>query len=113
VSGTGYRIRDSRERRFQVLFPGKKLEQYAVTGRTRCMNVGGMTFHALTGANARSRPLKKEPKRDLPPCPPLDFDLGASQPYKPDSRRAAKCAKKTKDFSFGLLCALAPSRELF
>ena len=29
------------------------------------MNVGGMTYHALTGSNLRSRPFKKGLKRNL------------------------------------------------
>jgi len=62
-----WKSKAGREKRFQVPFPGKKPEQYAAMGRTMGMNVFGMTYHALTGANLRSRLFKKELKRNLTP----------------------------------------------
>jgi hypothetical protein len=38
------------------------------------MNVGGMSYHGLRGANLLSRLFKKELKRRPTPCPPLDLD---------------------------------------
>jgi len=42
--------------------------------------------------------------------------LGKNQGEKPVSRKAAKAAKfakKSRDFPFALICVLAPWRELF